>query len=66
MESSIGSWTFTHAASDWQIQTTRPLPENLITTLAFGGKGYCRHDSFHGYDQRTQSLIGELNRSGGR
>jgi Phosphotransferase enzyme family len=32
-------------------------PENLITTLAVGGNGYCRHESFHGYDGRTQSLI---------
>ena len=35
-------------------------PENLITTLAFGGKGYCRHESFHGYDERTRSLIGRI------
>lgn len=32
-------------------------PQNLITTLAVGGNGYCRHESFHGYDERTRSLI---------
>ena len=32
-------------------------PENLITTLAVGGNGYCRHESFNGYDERTRSLI---------
>ena len=32
-------------------------PENLIATLAFGGNGYCRHESFHEYDERTRSLI---------
>jgi len=32
-------------------------PANLITTLVEGGKGYCRHESFRGYDQRTRSLI---------
>jgi len=35
-------------------------PENLITTLAVGGNGYCRHESFHGYDERTRSLIGRI------
>jgi hypothetical protein len=35
-------------------------PENLITTLAVGGNGYCRHDSFRGYDDRTRSLIGRI------
>ena len=32
-------------------------PENLITTLAVGGNGYCRHESFNVYDERTRSLI---------
>ena len=32
-------------------------PMNLITTLAVGGDGYCRHESFRGYDRRTRSLI---------
>jgi hypothetical protein len=32
-------------------------PQNLITTLAVGGNGYCRHESFQGYDERTRSLI---------
>jgi len=35
-------------------------PENLITTLAVGGNGYCRHESFYGYDERTRSLIGRI------
>jgi hypothetical protein len=35
-------------------------PENLITTLAVGGNGYCRHDSFQRYDARTRSLIGRI------
>ncbi len=35
-------------------------PENLITTLAVGGSEYCRHESFHGYDERTRSLIGRI------
>jgi hypothetical protein len=35
-------------------------PENLITTLAVGGNGYCRHESFYGYDDRTRSLIGRI------
>ncbi len=30
---------------------------NLITTLAVGGHGYCRHESLRGYDTRTRSLI---------
>jgi aminoglycoside phosphotransferase (APT) family kinase protein len=32
-------------------------PDNLITTLTIGGTGYCRHDSFEGYDERTRALI---------
>ena len=32
-------------------------PDNLITTLTVGGNGYCRHDSFQRYDERTRSLI---------
>ncbi len=32
-------------------------PMNLITTLAVGGNGYCRHESLRGYDTRTRSLI---------
>jgi hypothetical protein len=35
-------------------------PENLITTLAVGGTGYCRHESFREYDERTRSLIGRI------
>jgi hypothetical protein len=35
-------------------------PENLITTLAVGANGYCRHESFHSYDERTRSLIGRI------
>jgi hypothetical protein len=35
-------------------------PENLITTLAVGGNGYCRHESFDEYDERTRSLIGRI------
>ncbi len=35
-------------------------PTNLITTLTVGGKGYCRHESFHRYDERTRSLIGRI------
>jgi Phosphotransferase enzyme family len=35
-------------------------PENLITTLAIGGSGYCRHEAFNSYDQRTRSLIGRI------
>lgn len=40
-------------------------PVNLITTLAVGGKGYCRHDSFRGYDTRTRSLIQRIEAFGG-
>ena len=39
-------------------------PENLITTLAIGGNGYCRHESFYGYDGRTRSLIGRIEQFG--
>lgn len=35
-------------------------PENLITTLAIGGRGYCSHESFRSYDERTRSLIGRI------
>jgi hypothetical protein len=35
-------------------------PENLITTLTVGGNGYCRHEPFHEYDERTRSLIGRI------
>ncbi len=35
-------------------------PMNLITTLAVGGNGYCRHESFHCYGERTRSLIGRI------
>jgi hypothetical protein len=35
-------------------------PMNLITTIAVGGNGYCRHESFRSYDQRTRSLIGRI------
>ena len=35
-------------------------PMNLITTIAVGGNGYCRHESFRTYDQRTRSLIGRI------
>jgi thiamine kinase-like enzyme len=32
-------------------------PMNFIRTLAVGGNGYCRHESFRCYDKRTRSLI---------
>jgi Phosphotransferase enzyme family len=32
-------------------------PKNLITTLATGGNGYCRHASLRDYDERTRTLI---------
>jgi len=35
-------------------------PENLITTLTIGGEGYCRHESFNEYDERTRTLIGRI------
>jgi hypothetical protein len=40
-------------------------PMNLITTLAVGGNGYCRHDSFRRYDTRTRSLIDRIEAFGG-
>ena len=40
-------------------------PENLITTLAVGGSGYCRHESFYAYDERTRSLIRRIESFGG-
>ncbi|MFZ0251399.1 MAG: phosphotransferase [Acidimicrobiales bacterium] len=41
-------------------QDSARWPENLITTLAVGGNGYCRHESFREYDERTRSLIGRI------
>ncbi len=35
-------------------------PQNLITTLTVGGRGYCLHDSFYGYNGRTRSLIARI------
>jgi thiamine kinase-like enzyme len=35
-------------------------PQNLITTLTVGGNGYCRHESFHRFDERTRTLIGRI------
>jgi hypothetical protein len=40
-------------------------PMNLITTLAVGGNGYCRHESFRRYDTRTRSLIERIEAFGG-
>jgi hypothetical protein len=40
-------------------------PTNLITTLAVGGNGYCRHESFRGYDTRARSLIERIEAFGG-
>ncbi len=40
-------------------------PMNLITTLAVGGNGYCRHESFRRYDTRTRSLIDRIEAFGG-
>jgi Ser/Thr protein kinase RdoA (MazF antagonist) len=35
----------------------RRWPANLITTIAVGGNGYCRHGSLRTYDGRTRSLV---------
>lgn len=40
-------------------------PANLVTTLAVGGNGYCRHGSLRGYDTRTRSLIQRIEAFGG-
>jgi Ser/Thr protein kinase RdoA (MazF antagonist) len=40
-------------------------PMNLITTLSIGGDGYCRHESFRRYDDRTRSLIERIEAFGG-
>jgi hypothetical protein len=39
-------------------------PGALLATLITGGEGHCRHDSLHGYDDRTAAVVEEIEECG--
>ncbi len=47
-------------------RSAKPWAERLIRTLVVGGHGYCLHESLRRYDDRTASLVEEIEAFGAR